>query len=237
MKEFWISEETADSGKLDYLKESVGQNERIDKESKIIIKGGYAVFNLSVYDENALYVKKQLIEGISDIICISYKYDVFSNRLKGEGLSGEERDILLSAVIAADFEDDKRFVKSKIKFENEFSISGFYNFRLQKLLNKWEEIANYVPNYFTAEDLAEFVGYLINEKKGRRVYVDGNKIYDGKYKTLNKTSLLPKLGKNRLLREALLAGAGEICFLTDVLAEERIVFEKFFSNKIINITR
>lgn len=237
MKVLRICERTGNADKLDYIRNCEELKLAFEKESRICSENDFTFLEIYVSDEALFVANRLIVDRIADVICVSYKYELFKEKIKGSGLSEEDKEILLSAVIAADLEDDKRFVKSKIRFEQECSISGIYYFQMQKLEKKWEEIASYVPNYFTAEELKEFVGYLINEKSGRRVYIDGNEAFDGRYKKLNKTDLLPCAVRNRLVKEALLAGAGEICFLNKTEPDEKACFEKFFGDKILNSSR
>lgn len=237
MKVLRICERTENADKLDYIRNCKELKLAFEKECRICSENDFTFLEIYVSDEALFVANRLIVDRIADIICVSYKYELFKEKIKGSGLSEEDKEILLSAVIAADLEDDKRFVKSKIRFEQECSISGIYFFQMQKLQKKWEEIASYVPDYFTPEELKEFVGYLINEKSGRRVYIDGNEAFDGRYMRLNKTDLLPRAVRNRLVKEALLAGAGEICFLNKTEPDEKACFEKYFGDKILNSSR
>lgn len=237
MKVLRICERTDNADKLDYIVNCEGLKITFEKECKMQFVGEFSFLELYVADETQFVANRLIVDRIADVICVSYKYELFKEKIKGNGLNDEDKEILLSAVIAADFEDDKRYVKSKIKLEEQCSIDGIYYFKMQKLQKKWEEIASYVPEYFTPEELKEFVGYLINEKSGRRVYIDGDEAFDGRYKRLNKTDILPCAERNKLLKESLLAGAGEICFLNKPEPNVSACFEKFFGDKILNSSR
>ena len=75
--------------------------------------------------------------------------------------------MLLTLLISADLDDDKKYCAQKLKGFNELSVDGMFNFRLKPLKNKWKEIAEYMPSYFSTSNLKEFVAYLLEGKKKR----------------------------------------------------------------------
>lgn len=142
---------------------------------------------------------EDLCDKIADVIAIGYKYDFFSDKIKCVGLGENHRELLITALIAADLQEDKRYIRARIKKctlqssgEKDFclAIDGFYNFRLIALKNKWAEVAEYVPAYFSLRELSDFIAYLSCEKNGKRVIIDGQKVYDARYNRLRRSSLL-----------------------------------------------
>ncbi|MDY4676905.1 MAG: hypothetical protein SO373_07145 [Candidatus Borkfalkiaceae bacterium] len=225
-----VSDEKRNYKSIEYLQQKISNNAKC----KYIIKndGDRFIIYLSCEDEHLQLFKKELADYIAEIICIAYKYNLFNDSVSAQGLSVQERELLLSAIIAADFEDDKRFVKSRIQFDTKIAVDGLFNFRLQSILKKWEEISTYIPQHFTREELKEFIGYLINEKRGRKVYIKDDAVYDGQYRKMERSNLLPKGYENKLLKEVLLSGAGEIFISGSINKSEYGRLSDFFGDKI-----
>ena len=78
-------------------------------------------------------VKGGIDDKISDIVSVSYKYDFFAKKIKPSGLSELENEILIASLIAADLEEDKRYVSRRIRADSEIAIDGLYHFRLKPL--------------------------------------------------------------------------------------------------------
>lgn len=173
------------------------------EKSKILACDKRVALEINFDRELLRPIFEDLCDKIADVIAIGYKYDFFSDKIKGVGLSKNHRELLITALIAADLQEDKRYIRARIKkcsiqsrFEKDFclAIDGFYNFRLTALKNKWAEVAEYVPSYFSLRELSDFIAYLSCEKNGKRVIIDGQKVYDSRYNRLRRSSLL---GGNR----------------------------------------
>jgi len=197
------------------------------------IDSGRAVLNLNVGNFQDETLRSEIEDKVADVIAVSYKYDFFKKRLKTYGLNNLETELLYSAVISADLEEDKRFVIRKIKNSKEYSIDGVYNFRLGALKNKWDEIAGYIPDYFAADQLREFITYLIKEKKGRRVYVENGKVYDGRFKRLMRTELLKSdSDEGKIIKEVILSGCGEVELSSKIDETDEFYLKEYFGDNI-----
>jgi hypothetical protein len=153
-------------------------------------------------------VRAEIIDRVAEIIVIKYKYEFFKRRLGIGGLTSEEKEILITSLIAADLEDDKRYTLDRLKNQEEIAVDGVYNFRLRLLKSKWEDIVSYMPPCFISSQLKDFVTYLLENKK-KRVYVDEGKVYDSHYRRLKRCSLLD--GEElQIIREVLLSNCGEV---------------------------
>lgn len=225
-----VSDEKRNYKSIEYLQQKMLNSVRC----KYILKNesDRCIIYISCDDEQVLLFKKELSDYIAEVICIAYKYKLFNDSVSAQGLSLQERELLLSAIIAADFEDDKRFVKSRIHFDTKIAIDGLFNFRLQSILKKWEEISNFIPRHFTREELKEFIGYLIKEKRGRKVYIKDDSVYDGQYRKMERSNLIPKGYENKLLKEVLLSGAGEVFINGPINKSEYGRLSDFFGDKI-----
>jgi len=231
-----ITEQTEKADYLEYIREKL-QTEILNPEQIELTLEGRAVLSISFSEENAPIVISEIYDKLSEVICVAYKYEVFEKRIRAYGLNDEERGLLLASVIAADYDDDKRYVKSRLRFNSECAIDGLYNFRLGPLSRKWEEISAYIPEFFTPDELKEFIVFLIDEKKGRKVYIDGEKLYDSKKRQINRSKLLPYGKTNNIVKETLLAGAGEVYILGQPPENDEKVLRKYFGNKICRLSR
>ena len=98
------------------------------------------------------------------------------------------------------------------------AIDGIYNFRLKLLKEKWLEIAEMLPPFFTDEQLKDFLQFIVKDKKAR-VYIDDNFVYDAHYRKLIKTELFGD--KTSILKEIVLSGADEIRVLSTAKRNRR----------------
>jgi len=176
-------------------------------------------------------IKAEIIDKTAEIITVKYKCDYFAKQLKVGGLSTNEKQILVASLIAADFDDDKRYAFDRIKSCKEIAIDGVYNFRLRLLKKKWQEVTDCIPQCFLSTQLKEFISYLLENKK-KRVYIDGGKVYDSHYRRLNRSSLLGGDGV-KIIREVLLSNCGEIDIMGDIPKEDEYYLREYYTDKII----
>jgi hypothetical protein len=181
------------------------------------------------------FLKLRLEDKIAEIIAISYKYYFFKNNIKTSGLNEEEFEFLLASLISADFEDDKRFIKNKLKRISIYTIDGFYNFRLNAIKNKWTEIASYIPSYFNSEQLKDFISFLINDNnKGKKVYIDGENVYDKYYNKLDRSSLLQNnFLKGKLITELILSGCDQIELRSKINEYDEKYLKDFYNGRVV----
>ncbi len=179
-------------------------------------------------------VKAEATDKIADVIAVNYKCDFFRSRCKPYGLTDTESRILLAAVVSADIDEDREYIKQRISSEDEFPVDGLFNFRLQALKKKWQDISMYLPRTFNPERLKDFIAFILEEKKSKRVYVQNGKVFDCHYKKLNRAFLSgDDTGDEKLLTEILLSGSGEAELLSPVRAEEEEFLTEYYGNKII----
>ena len=93
------------------------------------------------------------------------------------------------------------------------------------LKRKWTEIIGYIPSSFLQDQLKEFIGFLLENKK-KRVYVDCGRVYDSHYRRLKRSTLLDG-EEAKITREILLSNCGEIR-LSGRLPEQDEFFLKEF---------
>lgn len=155
-------------------------------------------------------------EKMADILCIGYKYAALRPLVRPAGLGGEDREILLAAVIAADLAEDRRCVLTRLRraAAGEYTLDGFYRFRLADLREKWRGVAACVPGVFTRSRLADFMEYLLGAGRGK-VFLKGDAVFDARCRRLRRSSLIEG-GPSEMntLREIVLSGAGKVECLT-----------------------
>ena len=176
-------------------------------------------------------IRAEIADKIAEIVAIKYKYDFFKKNLKIGGLSSEEKEILLVSLIAADFEDDKKYCFDRFKGYREIAVDGMYNFRLQPLKRKWKEVVEYMPCCFFKEQLKDFIFYL-NENRKKKVYIDCGKVYDGHFRRLKRHSLM-EYDKLNVLREVILSNCGVIEISGPIPKQDENYLREYYGDKII----
>lgn len=194
-----------------------------------------ARLKIKMTERFADYLASEIEDRIADVIAVGYKYEFFRKNVSFSGLMPFEREILYSAVIAADIDEDKRYVAKRVKLVSDCAVDGLFNFRLAPLKRKWEEIAGYIPSVFTSGQLREFVRYLIGEKRGKKAIVRNGMVYDGNYNLLERSSLLPELptgGDGKILREVILSASGRVEVGSEIPEADRKYLRDFYGGRI-----
>lgn len=192
------------------------------------------VLNVEIDKSYAGFVRAEAEDKIADVITVNYKYGYFSEKIRAKGLSDFEKELLLDALICADLEEDKRYVIAKMSRCNEYSIFGSFNFTMTPLKRKWQEIAEYIPLYFNSEQLREFVLYILKEKKGKKVYVDNECVYDKNFNRLQRVILTScNLEEGKVIREVLLSACGEVELNDKVPELDEKYLRDYFGDKIL----
>ena len=204
------------------LSSSKADFERLDEEDSLclVCRG----------DESWLAQMRQLAnEYISDVLVIGYKYDFFKSRLALPLLSKDEQFLLYSALVSADYKEDKRYASRRLgKIEN-CSIDGVYNFRLSELRARWQEVLAYIPTDFGRYELEGFIDYIVSENDGK-AYLKEGKVYDENYREVKKSELL---GEKSLITELLLCGAGSVYCFGEVDEKTREFLGKYYKEKAV----
>lgn len=179
------------------------------------------------------YLRRFTEEKISEVIAVGYKYEMFSRALNPSGIGREDAEILLAALISADFLDDRRYVFTKLKGMTEYTVDGFFRFRLTALKKKWENVIDCVPPFFTKEKLAAFMSYLLREDEGEKVFIRGAEVFDKHYRKLRRASLIEEgVSEMNGIREIILSGAGEVeCVSAPPPAQENFL-RRYFAGKV-----
>ncbi len=189
--------------------------------------------NVEVTEDYLEILKQEILDKIADVISVNYKYTYFNKNLQVSGLSNSERELLLTALISADVDDDKKYVLKKLKSFEEYAIDGIFNFRMKPLKSKWQEIIGYIPQGFQSLQLKDFITYLIKDKVGKKVYYDSGSVYDRRYNLLKRRTLLSgDSGNLPIVKEILLSGAGEIDLGSPLPQGDEGYLKEFFGDRI-----
>ena len=230
MSELKITEASCKSKNIMYIYDNLSP---IIKQLGCIsdLRGGKNRYELLI-DVPSSYKELLLSEvedKISDVISINYKYTFFNKRINSSGLSSLERELLLTALISADVDEDKKYVSKKLKSYQEYTLDGIFNFRLKPLKEKWLDIITYIPPTFQSTQLKDFIVYLIRDKMGKRVYFDGGSVYDKRYNILKRIELLNgDSGEIPIVKEILLSGAGEVELATRLPEKDEFYLKEFY---------
>ncbi len=226
-----VTEKDCNESNLEYIVTSLGEVFN-HTQSNISIKraGSRSVLEVEFPERYSEIINAEIADKIAEVIAINYKYDYFLRELKISGLSDTENEILLATLIAADLEEDKKYAFDKIKGSYELAIDGTFNFRLQPLKRKWADVVSYMPPSFINSQLKDFISYLLENKK-KKVYVDGEKVYDAHYRRLKRCNLLGG-EKVNLLREILLSNCGEIEISGNIPKDDEVYLKELYKDKI-----
>lgn len=229
--EFLVTENAQRRVNIDYLKATLSrQIAAFGGSYQVGEQNGRCYFLAKIDKPHAKYFAPTLEDKLSDVIAIKYKYDYFKKNIRVGGLNDVEYELLLSAMISADIAEDKKYARLKFT-SSPYAIDGSFNFTMKPLLEKWEEIVGYIPTYFTRPQLKEFISYIIAEKKGNRVFVVGDSVYDSHYNLLCRANLTED-SDCHLLKEIILSDSSEVELSSPLPSDDEFYLKQFFGDKI-----
>ncbi|MDD6995245.1 MAG: hypothetical protein SPH68_08290 [Candidatus Borkfalkiaceae bacterium] len=210
MEKIRVSKDGRPDECIAYVSEKVGGRfSALPCSAGVFCRAGRSAIEFSTEKIYEPYVRGETVSAVAEVLALFYKYRFFSRLLPLPALTKEERELLLTALVSADFSADKEYVKRRLSGLDEYRIDGVFFFRLQELKKSWERIASYVPASFSGEALFSFVKYLVSEGEGR-VFLQGESAYDEDYRPLKKSSLI---GGYSAPKEILLSSARFVyCF-------------------------
>ena len=182
----------------------------------------------SVDETLSPYVRRYAEQNIADVIAIGYKYDYLDKRLSLPLLTDTQKRLLISALIAADFEEDREYALKRLRHDGGYSIEGFFNFRLGELKRRWEGVLAYIPRQFGCAALDDFVNFLVEESDGK-VYVKGGKVYDEGYRLLSRGKVF---SWGNAVTEILLKGPSKVYCFGEVEAPVKDFLNKYYREKV-----
>ena len=174
------------------------------------------------------YVRKFTEEHVADVISIGYKYAYFDKRLPLPLLNKIQRRTLLTAVVAADYKEDRAYVLRRIRGCENYCVDGAFYFRLQELKKRWEEIVAYIPTDMGEVGMENFIGFLVEDGEGK-VFLKNGKLYDEDYRSLSRSLLT---GEEWTEGEVLLSGAEQVYCFGETEAGVKTFLKKYYGEKV-----
>ncbi len=200
---------------------------RIGGRGELLLGGERATLRITV-EHSEREVRRYLGEKIAEIIGIGYK-NCFLNERLHVCLGARERHLLAAALIAADLEGDCAFIRRKLEGTEQYSVDGFYRFRLAALREKWGKIVDYIPEGFSSSDLKRFCEFLVGESR-RKIYVKGNAVFGENFLPLRKSRLM---GKEDLETEIMLSDAGFVYCLGKIDSSVEDFLQKYYAERAV----
>lgn len=231
MTSITISENKYNESNLLYIQSSIGELlSHADCSIKAQNHDCRAILSIDSPEYYLDIIRTELADKVAEIIAIKYKYEFFKKNINISGLSNIEKEIMLTSLIAADLDDDKKYAFDRVKQYGYISIDGIYNFKLNALRKKWQDILGCIPSCFMNSQLKDFVYYLLENKK-KRVYVDDGRVYDCHYRRLKRSMLLD--GEEiKIIREILLSNCGEVELCGEIPKDDEFYLKEFYCDKI-----
>ena len=175
------------------------------------------------------YVRKFAEENIADVITVGYKYDFFKNYLRLPLLTQKQKRLLCTAIVAADYKEDRAHAFKRISSQGEYCIDGMYNFRLKSLKARWQEIAEYIPADMSEISLDGFLEFLTEDGE-EIVYLKDGKACDKDYRPLSKSALT---GEESLVGEIILSGAAKVYGFGEIDGETTRFLRKYYGKNAV----
>ena len=120
--------------------------------------------SVACYDESAGQISGLIKDVLADVFSIGYKNKYLSKKLN---LSNDDllSRTLINTMCIFDNSFDKTAIKRNIENIKNFSLDGFYNFRLGEVKKKWDEIVILSNSYDVVikdnETMRDFLMFLI----------------------------------------------------------------------------
>lgn len=232
MEKLTVSERESNCRYIAYVAGILSGKGTGTESAEIGFEDGRVTLSVAAESETYSELKKQAEEKIAEVIGVGYKYDYLSRAIRPAGLSAEDREILIAAIIAADFAEDTRYIVARLRDIQVHTIDGFFAFRLQSLREKWKNVAACVPHIFDKKQLAEFMDYLLGGSR-RKIFLKGSDVYDCRCCRLHRAVLIEG-GKSEMntFREIVLSGAGKIECLSQLSAAQENFLRRYYAGRV-----
>lgn len=175
------------------------------------------------------YVRKYAENAMADVIAVGYKYAYFDKRLSLPLLSKAQRHVFISALVSADYKEDKAYALREIVRCKQYSLDGVFHFRLRELQERWAGIADYVPMDMGERSLDGFLGFLIEDGEGK-LFLKNGQVYDEQYRLLSKSALT---GKRSTVTEIVLGGAERVYCIGETDRETSAFLKKHYQSRVV----
>ena len=175
------------------------------------------------------YVRKYAEEHISDVLAIGYKYAFFEKRLPLPLLEPLKKRLLITALVAADYKEDRTLIARRIRGFERYGLDGLFHFRLRELQKRWEEVIEYIPADMGEQATDGFLSFLAEDGEGK-IFVKNGKVYDEEYRPLTKSLLT---GFESTVGEIILGGAEKVYCFGEIDPATRSFLKKYYAENAV----
>lgn len=120
-------------------------------------------FSVACSDTFRFQLKRCLANAVSEALALAYKNTYIRNLLKVDG-SDFCQNVLVNVICIFDSSADMKTVANFLNLDKPLFLDGYYNFRMRRLKQKWQELSKLVGNNrYILEDeslIVEFLQYL-----------------------------------------------------------------------------
>lgn len=106
--------------------------------------------------------KKKISSVLAEILCLGYKADYFSNSVNLA--DNEWKNLIVGTMSFFDNTEDLKWSKTLFDWEHPIYLEGYFNFLMQPIKSRWQEIVSLASHHKTlfqdAEVAKEFLVYL-----------------------------------------------------------------------------
>ena len=227
VEEITVSDEISKSAYISYLYNALaGRLTEAGGGAELFFGEERAALRIRAADGDR--VREYVREKAAEVLGVGYKYEYIRGKLN-VALSRREKKLLCAALIAADYEGDRAYIRRKIEKSGEICLDGVWAFRLPPLKEKWQRIVEYVPEGLSSADPTKFCEFLVGESKNK-IYVKGRAVFGENFKPLRRSRLM---GEEDTETEIMLSDAGYVYCLGEVEDEVGDFLQKFYAERAI----
>lgn len=230
MEEITITQNGFDGLYMSYLLGKLRERfSFLPAEFELAREGAHTELALKTEREYCPYVRRFAEGHIADVLAVGYKYAYFDKRLPLPLLTKLQRRVLLTALVAADYREDRSYVARRLKGCESYCLDGFFYFRLRELTKRWAEVAAYIPADMGEAATEGFLEFLAEDGEGK-LYLKNGKVYDEEYRVVTKSLLT---GVSSPIGEILLGGAERVYCFGETDGETAAFLKKYYGEKAI----
>lgn len=158
-------------------------------------------FSLACADTYRFQVQRKLTDAVSQALTLGYK-NIFVRKLLKIDQKNFYQNVLVNVICIFDNDYDRQIVSRVVDTDKTLCLDGYYNFRLDAVKKKWQEVTKLVSdNFYVMTDntlIVEFLQYLMESTPSRcqqlSVSLDGANfvLYDGDGKVIEPVLSLAK---------------------------------------------
>lgn len=187
---------------LEYVKEQMlpALNE-VDGIVTAVEEKFYGFFSLACADTYRFQVQRRLLETVSQALTLGYK-NIYVRNLLNIDKNSFYQNVLVNTICIFDNDYDRQAISRVLDTDKPICLDGYFNFRLDNVKRKWQEITKLVSdNFYVLSDskmIIEFLQYLLEStpSKAKKMSVTVDKdnfvLYDSGDKVIEPMTSLAK---------------------------------------------